>query len=138
MAQQRMMLLPLLSAVLSVILAAKRPVTDRVRSSHVTTHPRNRTGNHSRSREAGRHRRLASEYISCMLLRYHLRCISSTNVSPLAMEFKDIQTHFLPSTGYCTTALATIMYTCTANVLQQAFRARSPSPVVSVALMVLV
>jgi hypothetical protein len=40
MAQQRMMLLPLLSAVLSVMLAAKRPVTDRVRSSHVATSPR--------------------------------------------------------------------------------------------------
>lgn len=51
-----------------------------------------------------------------------------------------IQTHFLPSTGYCTTALASMILlisTCRSNASQQAFRARSPSPAASVALILL-
>jgi hypothetical protein len=43
-------------------------------------------GRHSHSREAGRHRILASGYTSCMQHRYRLRCISSTSVSLLAVR----------------------------------------------------
>ena len=103
-----------------------------------STHDRT-TNKNSRSREAGRRRRLASGCISCMLRRYRLRCISSTSVSPLAMAkvVSSIPTHFLPSTGYCTTALASMIFTCRSNASQQAFRARSLSPAASVALIFL-
>jgi hypothetical protein len=77
-------------------------------SGQIIVHLREQDNSHSRLHEAGRHRTLASGYTSCMLYRYRLRCISSTNVSP-EYVVGYVQTHFLPSTSYCTTALALTM-----------------------------